>query len=200
VYHLIAPLDPDHVRAVDLVTADLAGELDLAPGTLAPFSPHVTIASYTGLDPAHATHALVPAAATIRPFHVRAHGYGVFTGDADADLSLHVIVVRTRELDDLHRRTHAALCRAGACVAGTTDPGVWTPHVTLFDRGLTPALLGRAVELLARRPHRSWTIPVTALAVVSREGGTAVPPALPLGTRSWAGRPNHSRAERPWRA
>lgn len=182
VHHVIAPLDPDHVHAVGLVTTDLAQQLGVAADALVTCSPHVTISSYTGLDPARAADALVPAVASTQPFTVRAHGYGVFTGDDDPDLSLHVIVVRTRELDDLHRRVHTALRRAGAVVAGTVDPSVWTPHITLFDRGLTPTLLGRAIELLACRPHRSWAIPITALAMASRDRDAAVSPALPLGT------------------
>jgi hypothetical protein len=101
----------------------------------------------------------------------------MFTGDRDTDLSLHVMVVRTRELDRLHRRAHAALTAAGACMAGNTDPGVWTPHITLVDRGLTPARLGRAVEALAQRPHRSWTVGLTALAVTRRG-----PRGAPAGT------------------
>lgn len=115
------------------------------------------------------------------PLTVRAHGYGMFTGEAATDLSLHVMVVRTRPLDDLHRRTRAALVAAGACPAGHTDPNVWTPHITLLDRSLIPESLARAVEALAHSPHRSWTVTVTALTVSRRgqNGGGPVPPDGP---------------------
>jgi 2'-5' RNA ligase len=184
--HVIAPLDADHARVVTQLSVELATALALDPEVVAPRRPHITIASYSGLEPARATGALGPVAARARPFTVRAHGYGVFTGDADSDLSLYVVVVRTRAFDELHRHIHAALGTAGACLAGTTDPSVWSPHITLLHRGLTPRLLGDAIEVLAHRPHRTWSITVESLAVARRLGnvgtesmptalGTAVP-------------------------
>jgi 2'-5' RNA ligase len=176
--HVIAPLDADHTRVVAQLSIDLATALALDPESVTPRPPHITIASYTAFDPTRATAVLEPVLSGMGPVTVRALGYGIFTGDADSDLSLHVMVVRTRALDDLHRRVHAALTAAGACLAGTTDPNVWTPHITLLDRGLTPRLLGQAVELLACRPHRTWSITVTSLAITRRredlDGETAL--------------------------
>jgi 2'-5' RNA ligase len=180
--HVVAPLDPDHARVVAGLATGLAAELGIDPGATTPRRPHVTVASYSGLAPTATVDALRPAVAPIAPFSVRAHGYGVFAGDCDTDLSLHVMVVRTGTLDRLHRRVHHALAQAGACVAGTTAPSAWTPHITLLDRGLTPRLLGDAVEMLTRRPHRSWTVPVAAVAVTRRGTGPAPPVGvLPLG-------------------
>jgi 2'-5' RNA ligase len=168
--HVIARLDADHERVVTELSHELAELLAIEPTGAAQGPPHITLVSYTGLDPTPAAAALAPVVrGARRPLAVRAHGYGMFTGDRASDLSLHVMVVRTRELDRLHRRTHAALGAAGACLAGNTDPGVWTPHITLLDRGLTPAKLGRAVEALAQRSHRSWTVGLTALAVTGRD-------------------------------
>jgi 2'-5' RNA ligase len=132
--------------------------------------------SYTGLAPEAAARALTPVARSTEPLRVRAHGYGLFTGDEDTDLSLHVMVVRTRALDELQHRCHVALAEAGACVDGISRPAVWTPHVTLLDHSLTPELLGRAVELLARRPHRRWTISLASLAVARRQRADAAGP------------------------
>jgi 2'-5' RNA ligase len=170
VHHVIVPLDADHAHAVAQIAADLAAALAAPPEILASTSPHITLASYTGLETDRVIAALAPVAATTEPFTLRAHGYGVFAGDADADLSLHVMAVRTRELDELHRRVHAALAAAGACLAGNTHPSVWSPHVTVLDRGLTPRLVGRAVEVLARRPHRTWSIDVDSLVIAARRG------------------------------
>jgi 2'-5' RNA ligase len=166
--HVVAPLDPDHARVVAQLSHDLAAELGIDPEGAASPRPHITVASYAGLEPVRAAVALAPVLAAVAPFTVRAHGYGVFAGDSDSELSLHVMVVRTGALDDLHHRLHGALCAAGACVAGTTGPATWTPHITLLDRGLTPRLLGDAVEILTRRSHRTWSIPVTAVTVASR--------------------------------
>lgn len=172
--HVVAPLDPDHARVVETLSRDLAAELGIDADQAASGRPHVTVASYTGLEPPAAAAALAPVLARIAPFTVRAHGYGVFAGDSDRDLSLHVMVVRTPALGGLHAEIHRALCAAGADVEGTTGPGNWTPHITLLDRGLTPALLGGAVELLTHRPHRTWTVPIVAVTVTRR--------GLPEGT------------------
>lgn len=177
--HVIAHLDADHDRVCRDLAHDLAGVLGLDGGTVVQSRPHITLVSYTGLDPEAALAALGPVADRAGPVPVRAHGYGMFTGDEDSDLSLHVMVVRSRPLDELHRHVGDALAAAGAELSGATRPSVWSPHITLLDRGLTPALLGRAVEVLAGRPHRSWTIPLTALAVARR---------------SWEGRPAPDRA------
>jgi 2'-5' RNA ligase len=163
--HVIAPLDMDHARVVGQLSDDLAAALSIDLDDVALRQPHITLASYTGLEPPRAATALAPVLAVTAPFTVRAHGYGLFTGDSDTDLSLHVMVVRTKALDELHRCVTAALCGAGAHLAGTTEPRVWTPHITLLDRGLTPRLLGHAVEMLAGRPHRTWSITLESLAV-----------------------------------
>jgi 2'-5' RNA ligase len=169
--HVIAPLDPEHARVVAGLARELAAALALDPAVAVLGPPHVTLVSYSGIEPGRATLALAPTAAAAPPFTVRAHGYGIFTGDADRDLSLHVVVVRTQALDALHGSIVAALGAAGASLAGTTQPHVWTPHITLLDRGLTPRRLGLAVEVLACRPHRSWSIRIESLAIARRRHG-----------------------------
>jgi 2'-5' RNA ligase len=168
--HVIAPLDADHAAVVARLSADLAAALALAPDS-AVRRPHITLSSYTGLDPADATAAVEPVLARLAPLVVRAHGYGLFAGDDDNDLSLHVMVVRDRSLDELHDAVEWALCGAGACLLGSTRASVWTPHVTLLDRGLTARSIGRAVALLAGRPHRTWTIRLESLVVGARRAG-----------------------------
>lgn len=170
--HVVVPLDPAHAAAA----AALAGRLvaSIGDGTdAAPTSPHLTLVSYRGLSPAAAIEALRPVAAAVAPFTVRAHGYGMFTGDVPRDLSLHVMVVRTAALAQLHARVCQALREAGGRPEGLTEPGVWTPHITLLDRGLTPFRLARAVEVLARRPHCSWSVQVEAITVGPRTGPTS---------------------------
>jgi 2'-5' RNA ligase len=180
--HVIAPLDRDHARVVTELAVDLAAALAIDREAAVPAHPHITLASYTDLTVDDATVALAPAVVATAPFVVRAHGYGIFTGGDDVDLSLHVMVVRTPALDRLHHAVCAALAGAGAEVCGTSDPAVWTPHVTLLDRGLTPHLLGRAVEVLAGRPHRTWSITVGSVAIGCRAHVTeAADRELPLG-------------------
>jgi hypothetical protein len=63
--------------------------------------------------------------------------------------------------------------RRGRLLGGQHPASVWTPNVTLLDRGLTPRSLGQAVALPARRAHRTWTIRLDSLAVGARRVGPA---------------------------
>jgi 2'-5' RNA ligase len=185
--HVVVPLDAVHARNACEMAARLAAEV--GEPRAAARSPHITVVSFTGVTTGAATAAIRAATAALPPFAVRAHGYGVFAGSETSDLTLHVAVVRTADFDRLHLAVWQALERAGAALDGVTAPCVWTPHVTLLDRHLTPARLGRAVETLAGRPHRRWTIEVSSLAVVGRRGaGEAHAPAIPLATGGPAGR------------
>jgi 2'-5' RNA ligase len=175
--HIVVPLDPAHAQVVDRLAHDVASEAG-AGAAAATGTAHITVVSYSGLPPERAIAALEPIAAATAPFTVRAHGYGIFTGDDPCDMSLHVMVVRTATLDALHERVHVALARAGATFDGLTEPLVWSPHITLLDRELTPACLGRAVEQLARHPHRSWSIEVRDLLVTSRHRPAGWQPAV----------------------
>jgi 2'-5' RNA ligase len=180
--HVIVPLDLDHVEAATRLATEIASVLAI-DAACATSGLHITMASYTGLAPAIAGRVLARVAGSVAPLTVRAHGYGVFTGDGHSDLSLHVIVVRTTALDRLHGLVHAGLSKAGAVMDGLTRPEVWTPHITLLDRQLDPALLGRAVELLARRPHRSWSVPISSLALsTGRPARALATPVLLTGT------------------
>lgn len=162
--HVVVPLDRAHAR----VACELADTLAVGVGrpAAAARAPHVTLVSFSGLPADVACRTVRDAAAPFLPLTVRAHGYGVFTGAAPGDLTLHVAVVRTTAFDRLHRAVGHALERAGAALDGSTAPSVWTPHITLLDRYLDPATLSRAVGTLAERPHRRWSIVVDEVTVI----------------------------------
>jgi hypothetical protein len=122
--------------------------------------PHVSLLAYEGLSWDAAEAAIAASLRLTPPFVIRAHGYGFFTGDHPANLTLHVPVVRAEALEGLHRELWRTLCRAGATVAPWSTPDLWTPHLTLLDRALDPPALGAAATWLARRHHPSWSIPV----------------------------------------
>jgi 2'-5' RNA ligase len=171
VQHLIVPLDPDHVHAVAALAAEAAeaaGLPDLGP----PACPHVTVVAFTGIEPAAARRVIESVLAGVRSFEMRAHGYGVFARSGDSGPSLNVQVVRGSALDELHALVHDALAEVGAEVAGWTLPDTWSPHITLTDRALHTAALGRAVAVLAGRRHPSWHIPVDRVLLV---GGWSEP-------------------------
>ena len=179
--HLVIPLDPDHVQALDGLARNVAAAAGVGPEAVPP-RPHVTLIAHTGLPLSRVAVAVEPVVTAAAPFAIYAHGYGLFTGPDARDLSLHVPVVRGGPLDELHARLCEALRRAGAEVAGWSTPALWSPHITLADRQLDPLALGRAVRWLAQRRHPSWRIPVERVAVTGgwrqRHRSYAV---LPLG-------------------
>jgi 2'-5' RNA ligase len=163
--HVVAPLDPDHIRAARELIEQVrtaAGLPELEPPC---WEPHVTLVSYGGLVPAVAVEALRGLAATSSPLVVRAHGYGFFAGDAPSELCLFVPVVRDGEIDRLQRCLGTRLEDAGATLCGQSRPAVWTPHITLLDRCLDPARLSLAVGHLATRPHPSWNVRLDRLEI-----------------------------------
>lgn len=162
--HVVLPLDADHVRAVRRLVAGIAGAAGLG-GEVGRPEPHVTLIAYSGGDPVAVRAAVEDVSAAIEPFGVHAHGYGFFSGKETTELALHVPVVRTARLDALHRALCAALGGAGADVATWCAPHLWTPHVTLVDRGLTPETLAAVVAWLAGHHHPSWQIPVDRVAL-----------------------------------
>lgn len=165
--HIVIPLRTDHVMAVERLSADAARAAGLPRDSYRPTA-HITLLAYTGLDRATVRKETDGLVATMHPFTVHAHGYGIFTGDHPSDLSLHVPIVRTVPLDSLHQRLWTVLRQAGAEMATWTDAEVWSPHITLLDRSLDPSRLGAAVAWLARRRHPSWRILVDR---VSLTGG-----------------------------
>ena len=162
--HLVVPLDPGHVHVIDELIGGVAGAAGLAPA-LEASTPHLTLIAHSGLDRARVSTAIGPVAAATAPFTIHAHGYGFFTGPEPSDLSLHVPVVRSGPLDALHGELCAALREAGAEIAGWSAPELWSPHITLLDRQLSPAKLGAAAAWLARRHHPSWRIPIDGVAI-----------------------------------
>ena len=162
--HVVLPLDPDHVRAVRRLVAGIADAARL-DGQVGRPEPHVTLIAFAGGEQAAVRAAVAEVGAAIEPFDVHAHGYGFFSGKETTELALHVPVVRTALLDGLHLALCAALDRAGAEVATWCAPHLWTPHVTLVDRGLTPDALAAGVTWLAQRHHPSWQIPVDRVAL-----------------------------------
>ena len=157
--HIVIPIGHDHRRAIDaLITA--AGAAAGLKCANSPPDPHVSLIAYEGLSRSAAEAAVERSILVTEPFVVHAHGYGFFTGDHPANLTLHVPVVRAEALNDLHARLWAQLRQAGAEVAPWSAPDLWTPHLTLLDRALDPPALGAAAAWLARRHHPSWSIPV----------------------------------------
>lgn len=177
--HLVIPVGPDHRKAIDALVAGVASAAGLETPT-GGRDPHVSLFAYEGLSRAAAGLAIETSLRATEPFVIHAHGYGFFTGDDPANLTLHVPVVRAEALDSLHAQLWAHLVSAGADVAPWSAPDLWTPHLTLLDRALDPPALGAAAAWLARRHHPSWSIPVDRV-VLTGAWPDRTGRAMPLG-------------------
>jgi 2'-5' RNA ligase len=164
--HVVLPLDDTHRDALSALQLRATG--CGCPGRRE--DPHVTVATFTGLDRDRAARVLRRAVGHVSPFVLRAHGLGVFAGD-DGHRTLHVQVVRGPALAELHAAVIGALQGAGAVVAEWTGPELWTPHITVLDEGRDRGLVSDAIRNLGGRHHPSWRIPVDRLVVVGSAGG-----------------------------
>ena len=161
--HVVLPLGTTHRDALAALQRRATG------GSSVREHPHVTVATFTGIDRAQATRALRRAVGHLSPFVVRAHGFGIFAGD-DGHRTLHVQVVRGPALAALHAEVTRALEEAGAIVAEWTGSELWTPHITVLEEGSSPGLVSDAIRNLAGRHHPSWHIPVDRLSVIGSAG------------------------------
>lgn len=155
--HVVIPLDGSHVQAVERVAAAAGARSAGRP------RPHITVVAHQGLASGAAHAVVVGVVRDLAPFVVHAHGYGLFTGAGEGNRSLHVPVVRTDALNELHRRVVAAVERAGGVVASWCHPDRWSPHITVLDGVSDGAHLAAAVAALAERHHPSWELLVDGL-------------------------------------
>ena len=163
--HVVVPLDASHRDALAALGAAVAAAVGLDLAQHCP-RPHITLVALNGLADSTTLKRVVSSVASkAAPFTVHAHGFGFFCGDHQADVNLHVGVVRGRRLDDVQRSLCSALRRAGVTIAPWCEPERWTPHVTLLDHGLDARQLGDAAAWLSRHHHPSWNIPVHRLAI-----------------------------------
>jgi 2'-5' RNA ligase len=162
--HVVLPLDVTHQQALEALQSRARRWRTHSKGT-----PHVTVATFTGLERSRAADELRRAVAHVEPFTLRAHGFGIFTG-GDGHRTLHVQVVRGPALEVLHAVVVRALEAAGGSVAEWTGPELWTPHITVLDEAtVVDGGLGTIGDLVGRH-HPSWRIPVDRLLVMGSAG------------------------------
>jgi 2'-5' RNA ligase len=156
--------------------------------------PHVTLLGIRDPDDERLRSALDAVAARWPPFTVRAHGYGFFCGTRPYDLSLHVNVVRTPMLSALQRELREAVIGLARLTSdGHFGETTWMPHITLADRDLTPALLGRAAGWLGSHEDRRWHLTVDNLALLSdRSAGASAIHYVRFAGQPTAARPTES--------
>ncbi|MFN2588710.1 MAG: 2'-5' RNA ligase family protein [Actinomycetota bacterium] len=151
-------------RVLDL-WAELDRELGLRAATISPL-PHFSYQVARDYDIDVLQEVVERVARGARALRVQTAGLGIFTGDSPV---LHVPIVRSPEL----ARFQVAVWSAASVAAGKIDqhyhPASWIPHVSLAFGDTTPANVGAAVELLARR-DLAWDLELDNLSIVKGAG------------------------------
>ena len=170
---LVVELAGDVRTAVLRLWADLGQQWGL--GRAHPSGdPHLTLAVLRGeVEPGRILTALEPIARRSAPFRTTGAGYGVFVGHGNSPV-LHLAVTRAPRLSALHQAVVNQLDALDIEVEGEYQPEHWRPHITLADRGLTPAVTGQAMAFLVASGPRHWTVTVDNLALLTAAGGESV--------------------------
>jgi 2'-5' RNA ligase len=105
-------------------------------------------------------------AAECKPIRVKVGGLCIFTS-AEPVLTLNV--VRTHELDMLHRRVWDSVQGLSAGVLAYYHPDNWVPHITLAQGDLADGKLPRLVNALMNR-RLDWEIVVDNITLMYDDG------------------------------
>lgn len=156
---IVSELDGPIAATARAIWQRLELELGLT-GSRALLRPHVTWLASDGIAADQARDTLPALVQARLPLTVTANGIGVFIGERP---TLHLPVVRTREVDRLHH----AILRALPDVDPLPqyDPALWQPHVTLAVNDVTWEELPTAL-MVVRRLIRSATDEVRSLTLI----------------------------------
>jgi 2'-5' RNA ligase len=142
-------------------------------------SPHLTLAIVKRHTDSDQVRAVVRHSAPMfSPFPVTSAGYGVFLGHGGESPVIHLSITRTPRLSALHDTIVRSLSNEQIEIDGQYLPEHWRPHVTLADAGLTPPLIGAAIQHLVANAPRHLTFEVDNVSVVTADETAA----FPLGT------------------
>lgn len=180
----VSLLDPQHSKIVENLWAELNDRFGVGGIYVTPF-PHMSFHVAGSYDLNVLRPALAGIAADTAPTRIHTSGLGVFTGDRPI---LYVPVVRTGELNELHRRISGAAVRAAVEPSSHYAADRWAPHITLGYGDLEPQRLAQVLEIFGSRDF-TWDVILDNLSVIYDNGdhqGLRV--RFPLGTETVAGR------------
>ena len=163
---VVSLLDDEHYGLIEQIWEELARDFGVR-GIYATPLPHFTYQVSEDYDVRAAGTALQRLAAGLTPFKVRAGGLGIFTAALPV---LHVPVVRSPDLDALHREVWAAVGQEPTGeVAHYYESPMWVPHITLAQGDIDHDLLAEIVRKLARRNFH-WEMEVNNLSLIYDTG------------------------------
>lgn len=159
---VVSLLDDEHYRKIEEVWEELSERFGVR-GLYSTAFPHFTYQVSEEYDADAVSEALQRLAAQVAPFKVRTAGLGVFTA---ATPVLHVPIVRSPELDELHAEVWRGLGQEPTGdVARYYETRMWLPHVTLAQGDIGCERLAEIVRVLAARNFH-WEMEVNNISLI----------------------------------
>jgi 2'-5' RNA ligase len=179
---IVSLLDTRHSEIVEGLWSELNDRFDIKGVYVTPF-PHLSFQVANEYDADVVAPALKELARDAPAIRVRTSGIGVFTGERPV---LYVPVVRTPELNDLHRRVFEATRSAAVEPSPHYSRERWSPHITLGQGDFNAHQLGSAVQAFGRRDF-SWDFTLDNLALIYDNGdhqgiSFRIPFGVPVGS------------------
>jgi 2'-5' RNA ligase len=162
---IVSLLDPQHSRIVESLWAELNERFGIKGLYVTPF-PHLSFQVASEYNGAEVATALRELARNARPIRVHTSGIGVFTGVRPV---LYVPVVRTPELNELHRLIYESTRDAAVELSPHYLRERWSPHITLGQGEFDAHQLGSAVQAFGGRDF-SWDFTLDNLALIYDNG------------------------------
>ena len=166
VHGIVTLLDLPHTVAVEELWREFERRFGVSwVSKRVPF-PHISFHVAAGYHVEPVEAALSAIAAEFRPFTVKVAGVLVFTAKEPV---LALNVVRSDDLDRLHRRVWDAVRELAAGTLTYYHPDNWTPHITLAQGDLDGIKLPRLVAALLDR-RLDWEIMVDNVTLMIDDG------------------------------
>jgi 2'-5' RNA ligase len=166
IHGIVTLLDPPHFQAVEELWREFERKFGVSWVSRRMPYPHMSFHVAEEYNVAQVEAALSALAADCQPFKVKIAGLGIFmTGDPVLTLT----VVRTPELDYLHRRIWGSVEGLAAGVLAYYRPENWLPHITLAQGDLDAIKLPRLVSALTGR-RLDWEIMVDNITLMIDDG------------------------------
>jgi 2'-5' RNA ligase len=158
-------LSPPHMLRINAVIKKLEEKFGI-DDVQATLDPHLTyqLAGVKKLDALK--KALAEVAATTEPFPAYTTGLGVFPGERPV---IYIPVLRSDELNALHRRILAATAPLCLRTDKFSSPDCWLPHISLALHDTTPDLLGPVLAYLNQETYNLKII-IDNIAILRQEG------------------------------
>ncbi len=163
---LVSLLPDEYYRKVEDIWQMLEEECGLTGIKVTPF-PHFSWLIASDFDWGALKRKMEEIASQTRPFNVQTGGIGLFSGPSPV---IFIPVVRTDELNRLHRRVWDAIQPIGVEISPFYAPQYWMPHISLGYQDVTNKNIDCAMQELAFRTF-NWKFDADNISFIHEPDG-----------------------------